>query len=70
VDNSSLKKFLVDHGWLEQERPNEMLFDLYLDPLEQNNLAKDQSYKKIKNELSSELEEWMEATKDPLASKK
>jgi len=43
-----------------------MLFDLFLDPIERNNLAEDKRYKEIKQELACKLEEWMKETGDPL----
>ncbi|MEQ6389206.1 sulfatase [Bacillaceae bacterium S4-13-58] len=66
LDNSAIKTFLVDHGLLKQNRPNEMLFDLFLDPVERVNLANDQNYQVIKTDLINRLETWMKKTNDPL----
>ncbi len=66
LDDSGMKTFLTDHGWLEQKRPSEMLFDLYLDPVERVNLADDAGHQPIKEELSARLASWMKETEDPL----
>lgn len=61
IDNSPAKRFLTDHGFLpeaEEEEP----YDLYLDPLEQYNIAG------IKRELCGEMKgrllKWMDETGD------
>ena len=47
-------------------RDREMLFDLWMDPIERVNLVKEQAYKEIYNELSQKLWDWMKRTRDPL----
>lgn len=66
IDNSNLKSFLINHGLLDMHRPSEMLFDLYLDPVERVNLIDNANYKDIKDELSHKLIQWMISTDDPL----
>ncbi len=66
TDASLSKTFLVDHGWLETKRAKEMLFDLYLDPVERENRINDKKYKEVYNDLAARLQKWMEDTNDPL----
>ena len=47
-------------------KPEEMLFDLYLDPVEQVNLAHDEQHREIKQQLAQKLDEWMRETDDPI----
>lgn len=68
IDNGKSKQFLLESGVLNRFLPREMLFDLYLDPMERENLIGDRSYLKIYNELSERLSQWMKDTKDPLIS--
>lgn len=66
IDESSCKKLLIDSGLLKKSRPREMLFDLYIDPVERENLVENPDYKEIYTDLRLRLENWMEETKDPL----
>ena len=66
IDRNAIKSFMVDHGLLEQLRPNEMLFDLYLDPVERVNVIGEAAYQSVKEVLALRLNQWMEETKDPL----
>lgn len=66
LDRSEFRAFLLDHGFLEREKPEEMLFDLYLDPVERVNLAQDERYQEIKAQLGRKLDDWMQETGDPL----
>ncbi|WP_041052417.1 sulfatase family protein, partial [Gordoniibacillus kamchatkensis] len=68
VDASEYRSFLLKHGFLHVEKPQEMLFDLYLDPVERVNLADDDNYRDVKKQMESELDHWMQATNDPLLS--
>ena len=45
-------------------RPQEELYDLQNDPWELNNLASNPKFSKIKSDLSSELDRWMEQQND------
>ena len=51
-----------------QHDPAEMLFDLYFDPHERNNLVDQNDYAEIKTELAAKLHNWMVETDDPLLS--
>ena len=49
-------------------RPAEELYDSEKDPFEQHNLADDPQYADVKARLSTELDRWMKAQKDPGAA--
>lgn len=66
TDASTSKDFLVENGWLSHPRDREMLFDLWLDPVERVNLVQDSAYMEVYNDLSKRLFSWMERTHDPL----
>jgi N-sulfoglucosamine sulfohydrolase len=66
IDDCQSKDFLVENNFLQEKRQKEMLFDLYLDPVERINLVQDERYKAIYEDLSGRLESWMEETGDPL----
>lgn len=66
IDESPSKRQLIDSGLLKKTRAREMLFDLYIDPLERENLIENPDYKEIYTELRMKLENWMEKTNDPL----
>jgi arylsulfatase A-like enzyme len=65
-DDSATKDLLVSAGWGDQIVPREELHDLVLDPNEGRNLADDPAHRGVRAELAGRLEEWMEATNDPL----
>ncbi|MFD0958198.1 sulfatase family protein [Paenibacillus chungangensis] len=66
LDASMHGSFLLENGFLETEKPAEMLFDLYLDPVERTNLAQCSTYSEVRASMEKELLDWMEATNDPL----
>ena len=66
TDNGQSKRFLLDAGILGRPLQREMLFDLYLDPMERENLIGDPAYLTVYNDLSKRLLDWMESTDDPL----
>ena len=68
TDDGNSKRFLLSAGILSRPVPREMLFDLYLDPLERENLADDSAYAAVYDDLSARLSGYMEKTKDPLAT--
>lgn len=43
-----------------------MLFDLFLDPLERENLMENEDYAEIRQMMQDKLENWMAETDDPL----
>lgn len=67
IDASPSKDFLMANGLLERAHaPAEMLFDLYFDPAERDNLAGKAEYEGIRADLATRMERWMEGTDDPL----
>lgn len=66
IDDSPSKDFLVENGYLDTKRDTEMLFDLYFDPNEKNNLVNEESYQNIYHKLKNKLDNWMRQTDDPL----
>ena len=66
ISNNTVKGFMVDHGFLNQKIDTEMLFDLYLDPVERVNLVNNSLYSEVFEELSDRLSNWMKETNDPL----
>jgi arylsulfatase A-like enzyme len=65
-DDSPSKDLFLRNGYFEQSREQEMMFDLYFDPSEKQNLANSPSYEPICRELNDRLQAWMEDTDDPL----
>ena len=53
-------------GWGESEVDREQLFDLYLDPLEERNLAGDAGSADVLVDMRFRLDQWMEETNDPV----
>ncbi len=66
IDSSPVKEFMNEHGLKELDKPNESLYDLYYDPIEENNLASNPKYEEVLNELRHKMDEFMKNTKDPL----
>ncbi len=65
-DNGFSKLFLYENGWLDQPRPQEMLYDLYFDPNEKDNRIDDPQLSDVKTDLQTRLDYWMRETNDPL----
>lgn len=65
-DDSATKDLLVEGGWREQEVPAEQLYDLILDPNENNDLSSDPRHREILAKLRGRVERWMVETDDPL----
>lgn len=68
IDDTPSKSFILDRGWEDQPRDQEMLFDLMFDPQESNNLAEDPTRADVLLDLRARLDRWMSETSDPLAS--
>ena len=66
IDDGLTKDFLLQQGYLNQEIPAKMLFDLYLDPTERINLVSSPSHQEILMDLNTRLDRWMTETDDPL----
>lgn len=70
IDDSLSKEFLTQYDYLDEVREKELLFDLYLDPVERINRVNDASYKEVYVDLRERLNKWMMSTNDPLWSGK
>ena len=66
TDDTLAKEDMIEAGWEQRPRHQEMLYDLYFDPDQQNNLAERSDMEDVKEDLHSQLERWMKATNDPL----
>lgn len=66
TDAGHAKSFLIENGCYSGVRPREMLFDIYADPAERENLVADSRYSEVYSDLWMRLESWMKRTGDPL----
>jgi arylsulfatase A-like enzyme len=66
IDDSPSKSLILENGYLETEVYDEMLFDLYLDPVERVNEINNPRYEAVYKSLSQKLKDNMVRTKDPL----
>ena len=66
IDETPAKQLLLDHGWTEQPRHQEMLYDLIFDPDEADNLVEKPEMVDVLAEMRGRLERWMKETDDPL----
>jgi arylsulfatase A-like enzyme len=65
-DDGPSKTYWMQNGWGKHNVPREELFDLVFDPTERNNRASDPSCLAVLEEMRQKLQDWMEATSDPL----
>lgn len=75
IDASPSKSFILEHKndpefahyftLSFEKRLDEELYDCTVDPYQMNNLADSDNYKKIKNELSKKLTDYLKIKKDP-----
>lgn len=65
-DNKYINAFIKIGAQKFGKLPYEELYDIVNDPFEQNNLAKDPAYAKVKEELAAELLKWMKKQGDIL----
>lgn len=66
IDGSTVKNLYLDNGLTERRKPSECLFDLYYDVFETNNVAHDERYAEVLDDMRSRLRDFMERTDDPL----
>lgn len=66
ADDTNSKSYLLEQGWDDQPREQEMLYDLVFDPFETNNLIDKPDMKSVLDDLKGRLENWMKRTSDPL----
>ncbi len=67
-DAGESKSERLAQGWQARPVAEELLFDLWYDPNESNNLALESEQKPVLQEMRGRLERWMIATDDPLMS--
>ena len=65
-DPGVAREFLLAHGWQDQPRHQELLFDLLFDPAETNNLVGDARFDAVYQDLRARLDRFMRETNDPL----
>jgi N-sulfoglucosamine sulfohydrolase len=65
-DDSPSKTVLLDRGWRDQPRDQELLFDLVFDPQETCNIAARPEAAPVLAQMRERLDRWMEETDDPL----
>jgi N-sulfoglucosamine sulfohydrolase len=66
IDGGIGKDFLMENGLLDIRLDKEMLFDLYHDPTERNNLVAQPASQAVYKDLSGRLDAWMRETDDLL----
>jgi hypothetical protein len=66
TDDGPSKDLLLRNGWGEREIPKEQLYDVFFDPNEANDLARDPAHAGVLTDLRGRLEQWMGDTQDPL----
>ncbi|MEM7532257.1 MAG: sulfatase [Chloroflexota bacterium] len=66
VDRGPAEAFWSQHGYHDMPFENEMLYDLYFDPHEMNNLARSDNHAAVLGEMRTRLHEWMTSTNDPM----
>ncbi len=66
TDDTPAKQDMLDHGWQAQPRQQEMLYDHYFDPDQQNNLVDRPELATTRQPLRDALDRWMKETDDPL----
>lgn len=65
-DGGMSENFMLQHGVYDEMLNQEMLFDLYLDPVERVNIMKQSQYEDVYQDMVSRLDQWMRDTEDPL----
>jgi arylsulfatase A-like enzyme len=68
TDDTLAKQDMLAAGWEQLPRHQEMLYDLYFDPDQQNNLVDIPVFDQVRGELHASLEQWMQETQDPLCN--
>lgn len=66
TDDTPAKTDMLGHDWQRQPRQQEMLYDHYFDPDQQNNLCGQPELAQTQAQLRECLEDWMEESDDPL----
>ena len=66
IESGPTKRLQYEAGIYALPRAPEMLYDLLYDPQEFHNLAADESYHDVREDLAGRLARWMQETHDPL----
>jgi hypothetical protein len=66
TDDTPAKNELLEAGWRDQPRHQEMLFDLFFDSEQQANLVQMPGMESVLQKLRAYLTNWMSDTDDPL----
>lgn len=66
TDEGPAKNVLAPMDWFERDLGPELLFDLFLDPMERHNLADRPEARGVLREMRGLLEEWCNRTEDTL----
>ena len=66
MDDSKVKEFLTENGLLDMKKEMEILYDLYFDPGENNNVAGKAEYSDVLAQMRGKLESWQTETGDPV----
>jgi arylsulfatase A-like enzyme len=66
ADDTPAKQDMLEAGWEQQPRHQDMLYDLYFDPDQRNNLVDRPELQGVVENLCKSLKDLMEATDDPL----
>lgn len=66
IDDTLSKEFILEKGWEQWPREQEMLFDLVFDPTESNNILDREDMTDVLADMKSRLDTWMRSTNDPL----
>ena len=69
MDDSLSKEVFHQSGYFEKEMAEEELYDLMIDPQERDNLAGQEGYRAVLQDMKGRLEAWQQRTGDPLYSK-
>ena len=68
TDDSPSKEVFLKGGYYEKEVKKEELYDLLLDPQERDNLAEQQEFREVLENMRERLSSWQAKTGDPLLS--
>jgi N-sulfoglucosamine sulfohydrolase len=66
TDDTPAKHDMLAHGWQDEPRHQQMLYDHYFDPDQQNNLIGNSALATVEADLRESLEHWMRETGDPI----
>jgi arylsulfatase A-like enzyme len=68
VDPGPTNDWLASLGYRKRPQETELLYDLWFDPVEMNNLADDPEHAQILADLRGKVDRWLEETNDPFVT--